>query len=124
MAFSEDWKEAILERIADGESLRSICRDEKLPGTSFVFKQLASDADFAQQYAHAREAQADAYFDETLEIADLADPESVQVARLRVDTRKWMAGKLRPKKYGDKLDVEHRGTIIVTATIGGDDGSR
>jgi hypothetical protein len=34
-------------------------------------------------------------------------------SRLRVETRKWMAGKLRPKVYGDKIDVEHGGSVSV-----------
>ncbi len=65
--------------------------------------------------------QADALFDEALEIADDAsgdwtadkdgkktlDHEHVQRSRLRVDTRKWAAGKLAPKRYGDKL--QHTG---------------
>ncbi len=63
--------------------------------------------------------QADALFDEALEIADDAsgdwtvdkdgkkgvDHENIQRSRLRVDTRKWAAGKMAPKKYGDKLDL-------------------
>ncbi len=63
--------------------------------------------------------QADALFDEALEIADDAsgdwtadkdgkktlDHEHVQRSRLRVDTRKWAAGKLAPKRYGDKLNL-------------------
>ncbi len=65
--------------------------------------------------------QADALFDEALEIADDAsgdwtkdakgnkvlDHEHVQRSRLRVDTRKWAAGKMAPKRYGDKL--QHTG---------------
>lgn len=84
----------------------------------------SGDSDLAKKYARAREAQADAIFDECLSIADDAEndymvrenadgsmvevvnSENVQRSRLRIDTRKWMAGKLRPKKYGDKLEVE------------------
>ena len=110
----------ICERLADGESLRAICRDESMPARSTVFRWLAEDAAFQDQYARAREAQADALAEDILDIADdgrrdyLKDPESgreivdhdhIARARLRVDARKWYAGKVAPKKYGDKATV-------------------
>lgn len=58
---------------------------------------------FAEQYARARETQADALFNDILDIVDQA--EDPQIARLRMDARKWMAGKLRPKVYGDKVEL-------------------
>jgi hypothetical protein len=64
---------------------------------------LALDAEFAAQYARAREEQADYYADEIIEIADTA--EDANLARLRIDARKWKASKLRPKKYGEKIDL-------------------
>ncbi len=113
----------ICERIADGEPLRSVCRDATMPDKSTVLRWLGNDenAEFRDQYAHAREMQADGLFEEALEIADdvssdwteykdgkkVFDHERVQRSRLRVDTRKWAAGKLAPKVYGDKL--QHTG---------------
>ncbi len=113
----------ICRRLAEGETLRAICRDGAMPAISTVMGWLfnGKHADFSEQYAHAREMQADALFDEALEIADdaLGDwavdkdgkktlvHEHVQRSRLRVDTRKWAAGKLAPKRYGDKL--QHTG---------------
>ena len=55
------------------------------------------------KYAHARDVQADTKFDQAWDIADKATPENVAVARLQIDTIKWQAGKLAPKKYGEKL---------------------
>jgi hypothetical protein len=86
---------------------------------------LAQNEAFQEQYARARELQADAIFDECLDIADEAcndfviddeggvkiDHDAINRARLRIDTRKWMAGKMRPKKYGDKLDLHHTGEV-------------
>lgn len=122
--FSQDMADEICERLADGQSLRSICADEHTPGRSTVFRWLAANEAFRSQYARAREAQADAIFDEILDIADDArndwmarngidgddagyvlNGEHVQRMRLRIDARKWMAGKLRPKVYGDKIDM-------------------
>lgn len=135
VTFSQEVADRICERIADGESLRAICADEGMPGKTTVFRWLGDDAAFRDQYARAREAQADAIFDDILEIADDArndwmvragggddDPglafntEHVQRSKLRIEARKWMAGKLRPKVYGDKLDVEHSGGFTVNIT--------
>lgn len=128
--FSQELFDRICERIADGESLRTICADEDMPSKTTVFRWLANDAALSDQYARAREAQADAIFDEILDIADTAvndwmetngqddvgyrvNGEHIQRSRLRIDARKWMAGKLRPKVYGDKVDVEHSGGFTV-----------
>jgi hypothetical protein len=124
--FEQSIADAICERLADGESLRSICKDETMPATSTVFKWLVQQPTFAEQYTRAREAQADTLFDEILDIADdgandwMEKPgrgeesrgwqengEALRRSVLRVDARKWMAGKLRPKKYGEKL--QHTG---------------
>ena len=118
----------ICRRIAERESLRKICADPDMPDKTTVLRWLAAkeNAEFRTQYAHAREMQADTLFDEALAIADdgtndwmerldkdgqaagwQLNGEHVQRSRLRVDTRKWAAGKLAPKKYGDKL--QHTG---------------
>ena len=123
--YSEELASRICEEIADGRSLRSIvANDEGMPARSTIFKWLVEDKQFSDRYAKAREAQADVLFEEILDIADEAQTttklvgqgddaeevityDSVAVARnrLRVDARKWMAGKLRPKKYGEKLEL-------------------
>lgn len=126
MSFSQKTADAICERIADGESLRTICGDEGMPNKATVFRWLAANDAFRDQYARAREAQADTLFDDILEIADDArndwmerngdddsgwqvNGEHIQRSRLRMDARKWMAGKLRPKVYGDKSVIEGPG---------------
>lgn len=92
-------------RLVEGESLRAICRDEEMPAISTVMLWLSQDEKLSEQYARAKEEQADTIFQEVLEIADTATNEEVNVARLKIDARKWMAGKLRPKVYGDKIAV-------------------
>lgn len=107
----------------DGETLRQICRDEGMPDKSTVLRWLASNAEFCDQYARAREIQADHWADEVVEIADdgsndwmeretkagtitVVDHENINRSRLRVDTRKWLMTKAAPKKYGDKVTNE------------------
>lgn len=123
--FTQAVADLICERIADGLSLRSICAGEGMPATSTVFKWLNENKPFSDQYARAREAQADALFDEILDIADTpvegtktkAGPNGTETTtgdmiehrRLQVEARKWMAGKLQPKKYSDKHQVELSG---------------
>jgi hypothetical protein len=127
-ANADEIKAAICERIADGESLRQIVADEGMPASSTVFKWLNEDEQFSEQYARAREAQADALFDDILSIADdgrndwmvrknaedqnigwMENGEALRRSQLRIDARKWMAGKLKPKKYGEKVVNEHSG---------------
>ena len=113
LMFQEDIADMVLERLSNGESLRQICLDPDMPDGSTIRKWLARNADFARQYAYARDSQADSLFDETIFIADAlgngATSDQVQIARLQIDTRKWVAGKLRPKKYGDLVKHEHTG---------------
>lgn len=130
LSFTQEIADVICERIADGESLRSICSSPDMPNKSTVFRWLAVIPVFCDQYAHAREAQADSIFDEVIDIADngsndwmerLDDDgkkvgwrengEAINRSRLRIDARKWMAGKLRPRKYGEKLDLNVSGSL-------------
>lgn len=118
--FSPDLFDKVCERLANGESLRKICRDDDMPSTASVCKWLANDdgGKLVEQYTRAREMQADALFDDCLDIADQyegaeEEVDHIQRAKLRIDTRKWMAGKLRPKKYGEKLDVDHGGSLTI-----------
>jgi len=121
----------ICDRIANGESLKSICQDEDIPARSTVFKWLAENKTFSDMYARAREEQADTIFDEIIEIADdgrndwmerrgeedagwVTNGENIQRAKLRIDARKWMAAKLRPKKYGERQEIEHSGSVELT----------
>jgi hypothetical protein len=107
-SFNEDLADAICERLADGESLRSICRDDDMPAKSTVFKWLATNSTFADQYARARETQADSLADDIVDIADDRKLEAND-KRVRIDARKWLAGKLRPKVYGDSQTLKHTG---------------
>lgn len=105
--YTQEMADLICDRLANGESLRSICRDDVSPGQTTVFRWLAANDEFRKQYARARESQADAIADEILNIADEAvDPAK---ARVQIDARKWLAGKMRPKVYGDKVLTEVTG---------------
>jgi hypothetical protein len=120
---SQEVRDAICEQLADGKSLREVCKAEGMPNRSTVFRALTEDALFRDQYARAREAGVEVMADELLDISDdgrndfmerdLGDgvvtqqlnAEHIQRSKLRVDTRKWLLSKLAPKKYGDKLEL-------------------
>lgn len=97
------------------ESLARIVRrlqgeHKDFPAVSTLFKWLRENESFSNQYAHAKEAQCDILVDEMLEIADdesgdEAGSVAVQRAKLRLEARKWVASKLKPKSYGDRLDI-------------------
>ena len=62
----------------------------------------------------ARAEQADKLAKEILELSDKIEddnPVKVQRARLQVDSRKWLAARLAPKKYGDQVQHEHKGGV-------------
>jgi hypothetical protein len=116
--YTQEVADAICAELAEGKSLRSVCKAESMPCIRTVFTWMRTYPEFLQQYARAKEESADALTDEMLDIADdtardfaegengpVFNSEHVQRSRLRVDTRKWIASKLKPKKYGDKIAV-------------------
>jgi len=136
--FTQAMANSVCERIADGESLRSICRDDTMPAKSTVMAWLADDAhqEFRTKYALAREIQADGFVDEMVEIADdgtndwmekrsaegdvtgyQENGEALRRSQLRILTRQWIAEKLKPKKYGTKIDLNHDGKVALVPQI-------
>lgn len=107
--YTQQWGDLICEALVEGRSLRSICADDGMPSIPTVMKWLAEHEAFANQYARAREMQQDTYADEITFIAD-TEPDP-QRARVRIDARKWHASKLAPKKYGDRQQIEHSGSV-------------
>jgi hypothetical protein len=136
-SYTIELAETICDRIAEGESLRSICADEDMPDKKTVLRWLRKDEEFRAHYAQAREDQAEHLLDEIFQIADdttndteygdagpKANTEWISRSRLRVDTRKWAMSKLAPKKYGEKLDVTSGGEKVAPQFYIMPDGSR
>jgi transposase-like protein len=134
-SYTREIADLICERLANGESLREICRDAEMPSLSMVFRWINQHIEFREQYARARETQADVLADEIIDIADNAsndwmeknfkgqtqwveNGEAIRRSQLRVDSRKWVAAKMKPKKYGDKTihsgDPENPVSMIIT----------
>lgn len=109
-------KEAITDeicrRIASGESLRSICRDDHLPALSTVTMWIAdgSHAEFSAQYFKAREAAGYAHADRIQEIAESVQSEQLnpQVAKVALDAYKWTAERMAPKGHSPRTIQDHQ----------------
>lgn len=139
--FTQAVADIICERLAKGESLRSICADEGMPHESTVRLWVVNGGEFATQYARAREIGYEMLADEILEISDTpllgvetkiksdgtretTEGDMLGHRRLQVDSRKWMLAKMLPKKYGDKLDLNHSGRIAVAQEMSDDELAR
>lgn len=121
--------EEICTRLANGESLRTICKTPGMPERVNILRWAVTEGHpFQHQYARAREIQADSMADDILDISDdgtndfveretrngkivLADHDHINRSRLRVDARKWIAAKLLPKRYSEKVQTEISGKI-------------
>jgi len=111
--------------------IKILCAENKhFPSHSTIRKWIFENKEFSDKYEMAKQEQADFLADEILEIADDRDgdliegqfgtsgnPVNVSRARLQIDARKWVASKLKPKKYGDKLDVTSAGKSLVQTVI-------
>lgn len=122
--YTDEIADEICDELSKGVSLRRICEAEHLPSARTVWRWLRENDSFCQQYARAKEECADYLVEELLEIADdgsndwmekldqdgnaygfQLNGEHVQRSRLRIDTRKWIASKLKAKKYGERIEA-------------------
>ena len=114
-----EWQELICEEIANGLSLYEICHQYKaqgIPDYRSIMRLLRKDEFFRQQYTRARMEQQEALAEQTITIAkgfgEYAEMD-VQERRLLIDTVKWSAGKLKPKVYGDHINIDVEQTTNV-----------
>lgn len=114
-SFTQEKADEICDLLSDGKSLRSVCAMEGMPPKITVLRWLRTNEDFRVQYARAKDESADSHADDITDISD-DKSEDPQSRRVRIDARKWVASKLTPKKYGDKLEakVEHSGGVTLT----------
>ena len=123
--YSLELADRICEMAAEGNSIQKVARRFELAPRT-IFRWCRENETFRQMYAQARKDAAYVLAEETLDIADdssrdyvedpetgrrVFQPEHVQRARLRWDARRWLASKYLPKVFGDKVDVEHSGSV-------------
>ncbi len=119
--FTQEIATAICEKLANGDSLRSVCESEEMPAESTVRSWALDDIQgFGAQYTRAREIGFEKRAEEILLIADTpligvktktnekgevetTEGDMIEHRRLQVDARKWLLSKMLPKRYGEKL---------------------
>jgi hypothetical protein len=121
----------ICEQIAcSSKSMKTICDEVGVKyGTHLEW--IRSNNEYSRLYARAKEDQADLLAEEIIQIADdgsndtyiddegkvKTDYDVIARSKLRIDARKFIASKLKPKKYGDKLDLTSDGDALPSPTI-------
>lgn len=126
----------ILERMADGKSLRAVLREDGMPSVGTFLQWVNEDPNLAEQYTRARSLCLDAMAEDIIDLSDTArigqksvskatgleitEGDMVERSRLQVEARKWLLSKLAPKKYGERQHVEHSGKLGLESLIAGD----
>lgn len=126
-SFTQEVADRICVEIATtSKSLKTICSLDDMPDAATVMRWLRDNEAFRDQYTRAKEEQADFLAEEIIEISDdgtndymtitkgdqtynVEDREVTNRSKLRVEARKWIASKLKPKKYGEKIDMTSGG---------------
>lgn len=121
--YSPEVVDAICEQMVNGKGLLKICADNQMPGRTTIYRWLANNPEFRKRFMEAREALMDFYAEQILTIAfdesgdvildqgkdgktsAVANHAKVQRDRLKVDSLKWTAARLFPKRYGDKMEL-------------------
>lgn len=136
--YSQQLADKICAKLTIGESIRTVCKPDGMPSIETFYRWLRTYPEFNEQYARAKQESADAMAEELLDIADngtndwmednydkgktpgyALNGENIQRSRLRVDTRKFLMAKMKPKKYGEKLDMTTNGKDLPTPILGG-----
>lgn len=137
--YSDELAAKFCAMIAIGYSLRTACKEEDMPAPTTIYVWLRQHKEFNEQYARACEERTEAMAEDILDIADdgtndymmvtkgdqefeVLNSEHLQRSRLRIDTRKWLMSKVKPTKFGDKLDVTSDGKPLPTPIYGGNSG--
>lgn len=117
--YSKKLADEICERMARGESVNQICKDNHMPSDATVYCWAKNYKDFGEAFKEAKDNRAHVLVDQILEIADnsindymeniqgitVISHENIQRSKLRVDARKWVASKMLPRVYGDKTTL-------------------
>lgn len=121
---SDDGFDQLLEAIGDGMSLSQFCRSRDFPYSS-THNWISADQDRAARFASATMVRADHLADEIERLVDApigkdcdgrTDTGAVQHRRLQVDTKRWIAAKLFPRRYDDRIEVDQRINGAITHT--------
>ena len=127
--YNKEIADKICSKVSEGISLRTICLADDMPDKSTFFRWLREHKDFQDQYAQAKEESTNAQHelleelgDQAIELSQSVDPKAsgavVQAVKLKADNLKWVMSKMKPKKYGDKVDLTTNGKDLPTPILG------
>ena len=116
--YNEELFESICSKIETSAiGLHIICKESGIAPKTFY--SWLDDETLRNRYTRARDIQADLLADQIIQLADdnsrdtqagefgeVGNAAAIQRSRLQVEARKWIAAKLKPKKYGDKVEVD------------------
>lgn len=116
--YTQELADKICEYIAQGKSLRTIQKLAGMPSMGCIMKWTNTIPEFDELYARAKAKQTESFNEQ---IHMIADDKTIPVerAKLMIETRKWIMGKMKPRKYGDKTQIDHAGTITLASLIEG-----
>ena len=103
----------IIARLSEGETLRGICREKRMPCYRAVADWRRKYPEFDQRYQQAMLDGCHALLDETKEIADNTDEDPAS-RKVRVWTRLELVKRKRPDVFGDKVTHQHGGSVSVS----------
>lgn len=133
--YTQQLADRICEELSLGFSIRTVCKPDEMPAISTFFRWMRENEEFQKQYARAKQEAADAMAEDILDIADdgtndwmeaqrkdgstyyKPDYETIQRSKLRVETRKFLMAKMKPKRYGEKIDVTSDGEKLNNVVI-------
>jgi hypothetical protein len=112
----------VFRQLAEGKTLIEICAKKGMPSKATIYRMVEESPQLRDDYTRARAKQADTFAE--MIVTESRTAKDAQLGRLRMDALKWAASKIAPKKYGDKVEVEHAGEVDIVVKIGGTLGPR
>lgn len=104
------WNEALEDKVAglisEGYTLSEVSKLRDFPSLPYMLRRMAESERFFDLMVRARETAVYALADQIITIADEANPDTVQVAKLRVEVRQWVMGRFNRRQFGDRVDVD------------------
>lgn len=112
--YTKEMAAVAIERIYTAKSLKDAVGGTARELRTF-FELVASDPNLSRDYALAQQARAELMADELVDIAD--NEIDSQKARNRIDVRKWYASKMKPEKFGERIDLNVNHVVDLTAAL-------
>ncbi len=115
-----DQAASLVKWVSEGRPLREWCRQPGNAHWTTVYEWMDKDSEFSLRIARAREDGYDVIADECMRLADIEPIDQTHVGwrRLQIETRLKLLAKWNPKKYGDRVGVDHAGGVTLNVTTG------